>query len=314
MNNQIGLTALWLMATAMLSFCLNINAAEQWPRSEDPKTLPYQAMNMSQFIKLEEGYFKALKVADFAELKPFYQHDVLPLTAPGETEEPQKNQMSLLKSKRAYGWGVLAINPAAQQALFLQVPHRFYDKWTAAISAHWWQSGQFKLAMLNTVHRHAGREQDKPINSDFSSAQNNPMLAATRAFIANFKQPVVLQLHGYSKASRNSKTAQKADVILSHGANLPTAYLVKLNKAKACLNRNIAGVVDGIDEGAALVFPHDVTELGGTKNIIGKELRYMGYYQHFVHIELSLVLRQKMRDDNQLSLQVLDCITGPLND
>lgn len=294
-----------LLTVLMLLQCNAL--AQSWPRNENPKQLPYQAMEISQFIKLEAAYIKALKEADFTALEPFYLVDSLPLAEGIKgKKENQQILINLLKTKRVYGWGMLAVNPLAVDSLFLQVPHRFHDSFTADISAHWWQSGRFKLAMLNNVHRHTGRELDKPVNSDWSTSANNPMLAATRAFVSSFKQPLVLQLHGYSKDKRRTKAAQNADVILSHGANLPTAYLSKLIKAGAC--------IDEQTKMKTLVFPHDVTELGATKNIIGKELRFLGYYQHFVHIELSKTLRQQMQADSALSLQILDCIIDPLVD
>jgi hypothetical protein len=61
----------------------------------------------------------------------------------------------------------------------------------------------------------------------------------------------------------------------------------------------------------ALVFPKGVTELGGTKNLIGKELRKFGHFHNFYHIELSEDVRKALRKDQSVAQQLLNCIAGP---
>lgn len=275
--------------------------ATTWPEEDNPKTLPYQPVSMAQFSELEAGFSKAFADDDFFPLRAYYQVDSLVDFNFYAYESKHRNRkVTLLKSKRDYGWGLLALKPKVKNNWFLQASHRYYDKWTADIVADWWQSGHFKAVMLNTVHRHAGRDKKQPINSDFSSAANNPMLAASRAFAGYFDKPLVLQLHGFSKGKRNSEVAQNADVILSYGANLPTLYLSKLVFANECISR--------VAEVETLVYPEEVNELGGSKNVVGKALRQLGFFEQFIHIELSREMRKAMRKDRWLSTQILNCV------
>ncbi|NQZ07332.1 MAG: hypothetical protein HRT35_09250 [Algicola sp.] len=259
----------------------------------------YKPPDMATFIQLEKAFDQAFRADDLEPLSAFYQTRLK-----GDGQQ----SLSVLKSAQNIGWGTLTLNPAAtiinneKQAMFLQVPHRFFDKWTADIANHWLQTGRFKVSMTNTVSRYLGREAKPPYNSDFSTAPNNPFVGATRAFINSFAEPLVLQLHGFNPKKRKSVDAQHADLILSHGANLPYPYLKTLTKAAACVEKDM-----GLK---ALVYPKDVQELGGTKNLVGKQLRKKGYFQRFIHIEMSDVLRKKLRDSSELSIQLLNCILG----
>jgi hypothetical protein len=259
----------------------------------------YKPPSIAIFIQLEKAFDQAFRADDLEALSQFYQTNL---------KSDGQQSLSVLKSAKDIGWGTITLNHGAalshnaKQSLFLQVPHRFYDKWTADVANHWLLSGRFKVAMTNTVSRHLGRDATPPYNSDFSTAPNNPFVAATRAFIHSFADPLVLQLHGFSPKKRKSVEAQHADLILSHGANLPHPYLKTLTKAAACIEKDM-----GLK---ALVYPKNVRELGGTKNLVGKQLRKKGYFQRFIHIEMSYELRKKLRDSGELSIQLLDCLLG----
>lgn len=292
---QNNLTMLVLL---LLSTVVN---GETWPEEEHPKSLAYQSVSMEQFSELEAGFDHVFASNDFSGLMTFYHMDPLPNAKASDLETTQHHpRITLLKSKRVYGWGVMEYAPKGKNNWFLQVSHRYHDKWTADIAADWWQSAQFKAVMLNSVHRYAGRDKGLGVNTDFSSAANNPMLAASRAFVSHFDHALVFQLHGFSKAKRKNLPAQQADVILSYGVNLPTMYLAKLHRAKNCI-ASVAKV-------EVLVFPAQINELGGTTNVIGQGLRQLGFFEQFIHIELSREIRKAMNQDPRLSAQVLNCI------
>ena len=295
------LILLWIVTFAG---AFEASANDDWRTVGESKiveTKGYKPPDMATFMQLEKAFDQAFRTDDLQLLSEFYQTRLK-----GDGQQ----SLSVLKSAQNIGWGTLTLNPAAtftnanneHKAMFLQVPHRFFDKWTADIANHWLQTGRFKVGMTNTVSRHIGREAKPPYNSDFSTAPNNPLVAATRAFINSFADPLVLQLHGFSPKKRKSVDAQHADLILSHGANLPYPYLKTLTQGAMCVEKDMGLKV--------LVYPKDVQELGGTKNLVGKQLRKKGYFQRFMHIEMSDVLRKKLRDSSELSIQLLNCLLG----
>jgi hypothetical protein len=274
-----------LLTSALLSLVCATSV-----QAKDAKMMPYKAPDMNTFIKLENAFSQAFKTGDLAVLKTFYQL------------KGQEKPASVLHSNDNLGWGQVTINHTDENPVFLQVPHRYHDKWTVDIAEHWLKTGRFKAAMVNSVHRYAGKNAKPKVNSDFTTAANSPFLAATRAFISSFTDPLIIQLHGFDKSKRRSEQVQSADVILSHGAKLPDVYLNRLEAATACIQTQMSV--------NALVYPKTVNELGATKNLMGKALRKMGYYQQFIHVELSGEIRNKLRQSPKLSVQLLDCITG----
>ena len=260
----------------------------------DPKAAPYQVADSKTYMKLESAFKVALTTDNITLLENFYD-----VTLQAQADQP----VSVLRSKPELGWGVVSIDHSAKSSMLLQVPHRYFDTYTADIAEHWLNTGRFKLAIVNTVHRYGGKNREPAVNSDFSTAPNSAFIAATQAFITTYKQPLILQLHGYSKANRRTFEGQQADVILSHGANLPMPYLTKLTKAAECISSEMSYQVK--------VFPKGVAELGGTKNVIGRELRKLGHFQQFIHIELSKEVRIALRKDRPLAELLLNCIAGP---
>jgi hypothetical protein len=272
---------------------LLLSSAAVSPAFAKPKQVPYKVADSRTFVKLENAFKIALRKDDLSLLSDFYRTTL---------KAKDDQSISVLRSKDELGWGVVSIDHAANSPLLLQVPHRYFDKYTADIAKHWLKTGRFKMAIVNSVHRHAGLLQQPKVNSDQSTAPNSPFIAATRAFVTSYKQPKILQLHGFSQSKRRTFEGQRADIVLSHGANMPLPYLNQLTSAAKCI-KSVMGY-------NALVFPKGVIELGGTKNVIGKEMRKFGHFHHFFHIELSQDVRIALRKDEQAAQQLLHCIVG----
>ena len=278
----------------LAGLCTLLLTGAHWPEPlEQPKHLPYRTVNLPQFVKLEQGFEQALKQKQFDKLEAYY-------------EVNKDSAMAVMESDPELGWGaVLMFAPLPQQQdWFLQVPHRFHDLYTADIAEHWLATGQFKLAMINTVHRHAGGNLDPERNSDFSTAPKNAMLAASRAFVRHSRKPLIIQLHGFSQDSRTTDIAREADMILSYGAALSAQRMKPLQKAARCLQDRME-----ID---ARVYPLEVSELGGTRNIVGRDLRNKGFLTQFVHVEISKPLRKKLRNNAPQARQLLGCLVSYL--
>lgn len=275
LSNKL-VASLWL-----LLYAAQLSASAQ---QTEPMALRWRA----NFIALEQAFGAAF---DANQLTPLHRFYLPGKGIPGSLQ---------LTSKPAQGMGSIAFNPAQLNAVFVQVPHRFFDKATATIARHWFASGGVKLLMTNSLHRHQGRKSQPAYNSDYSTATSSPLLAATRSFMRSYDSPLIIQLHGFSRHKRSSKAAQQAAVILSHGADLPAHFLHALNQAAACIHRQLGA--------NALVFPQQVSELGGTQNVIGKQLQKLGYMQRFYHVELSAALRTKLSKNRDLSLGLLHCL------
>jgi hypothetical protein len=290
---------------------------------------PYTAIDKMRFMALEQAFFKAFRNKDLVHLQPYYTEQDFYLTRSKHQQETQSNlNLDPIQNDRAsveklkaeknaadflasfpqqialsqpdLGWGRLVLNGRFDQSIFLQIPHRFHDKYTETIGQQWWKTNLFHLVMVNSAHRHQGKKQNPAINSDFSTAPYNPFLAATRAYIRAFKQPFIVQLHGFNRQKRKTDDGRNADIILSHGVKLPSPLLNKLDTLAACIKK--------IGFSKVKIYPQQVTELGATKNIIGDALRQQGYLTQFLHIEMSKTVRKKLVQNEELSMKMAQCV------
>jgi hypothetical protein len=275
---------------------------KQTPAKGNNGSDSYTALDKMKFMRLEQAFFKAFRTKDLSHLQPyyttqaFYQEQEKQI---GSTFSPQYPQQTAV-SKPELGWGSLVQNRHFKKSIFLQVPHRFHDQYTETIGRQWWQTNLFHMVMVNSAHRHQGKKQEPAINSDFSTAPYNPFLAATRAYIRAFKQPLVVQLHGYNRQKRKTSAGRSADIILSHGVKLPSPLLNNLQTLATCFKQ--------VGSFKVKIYPQQVTELGATKNIIGDALRQQGYLTQFLHIEMSKTVRKKLSQDTELSMKMADCV------
>lgn len=266
----------------LLLLCLPLSGLAKAPSA---KQRPYVEPDIDAYLQLQRGFKLALVDQDPAGLAQYYDHK-------------RQSGRDRYTAKEALGWGRLFVYPDNDSKLFLQVPHRYHDKWTWEIARQWRDSGKFKAVMVNNVHRYAEQE----VDSDYSTAERNPMLAATQVFIKHYWRAGVIQLHGFSEQKRQSTKAKDADIILSHGMALPQQSLKALLAAQACIKQNM--------DLNALVYPIDVNELGGTRNQVVKAFKRRGRINGFVHVEMSLALRQALVEDPKQSEQLLVCLTG----
>ena len=106
-----------------------------------------------------------------------------------------------------------------------------------------------------------------------------------KAFAVHHRDGIVMQIHGFDGNKRATRAARDARAIISDGTVHPGDKLVG---TLACLR-------DALGPGVKL-YPSDVTELGGTRNLQG-----LWYRENsrglFLHVELNLALRKLLRDD-----------------
>jgi hypothetical protein len=205
-------------------------------------------------------------------------------------------------SKKTLGWGQFALvtRHTKQGDFFVQVTHRFNDRHTLNIANHLWNSRRVELVYANVVHRHTHKGKTLNSNSDFSSAFPSPLVAATRAWLAYKPNGVIIQLHGFNQSKRKSATAQAANMIISHGINTQSEETPILSSLKQCIQQSLKITVE--------IYPTEVRELGGTLNVVGKEVRERSSFTQFLHLEIDSETRKRLRQNKKESLTMFDCV------
>lgn len=258
-----------------------------------PRSDYYQSVTPAKQTVLEESFLALFRDHQSDALTEFYDL---------QRADWREHEVMLAASKPDLGWGVWGYRPQARQQIFLQAPHRFFDLDTAAIAEMGWQAGIAELFMMNSVHRHAGQVQDPVVNSDMSSARRSALLAASEAWLAVNPDGIIVQLHGFATAKRETPEARSAGIILSHGTRERFLTDTRLHSIQACLTRLLNVQV--------LRYPEQVGELGGTLNNVAKALASWGKSEQFIHVEMSREVRETLVKDEEKTRLALQCIAG----
>ncbi|MDX1299700.1 MAG: hypothetical protein R3260_15895 [Pseudomonas sp.] len=185
------------------------------------------------------------------------------------------------------GRGAYLIRTELVSAPLLQAPHRYFDKHSGTLVMQLFLQGPFKAAAWNTVHR---RE------ADLARQQNSYFTAFARALTASLPDSLLIQVHGYSSAQRNTASGRESQLILSAGHHWPSN---RHRLMADCLQQRVSN--------KAMLFPVQTRELGGTLNPVASALHEAGF-DNFVHLELSASLRQQLSDDAGLSNALASCL------
>jgi len=181
------------------------------------------------------------------------------------------------------GQGLYLIRQGAAAALLLQVPHGYFDRFTDDIAAGLVQ-GPIRMFAFNTVPRHYTRGGTK-VDADFAHRADNLFTSLTRAFARVYPAGRLVQLHGFSPEKRDTAAGRSAAVIVSSGSPRPTPASLQVAQCLRAL----------LDE-PVRIYPGEVHELGAITNRQGKLLRQQGH-AGFVHVELSSMLRERLRSE-----------------
>ena len=200
---------------------------------------------------------------------------------------------------RKYGRGFYLFADKPENSIGLFAPHRFTDELTGSICLAMALENAFRSVAWNTVKRQGGGS--SPDYWDFAKLRNTYLVALTKAFARAFPSGYHVQLHGYETAKRRTAAGDRSDVILSNGSDRPRGEILSL---RDCLKENGFGRV--------LVYPTDVHELGATKNVSGIILREMGN-QGFVHIEMNVELRKRLKDQSDVRRAFTGCLVRELH-
>ena len=209
-----------------------------------------------------------------------------PLT--GWTLETRDSSFVLQPHKQGNQHGEVHFNQERQHCI-ISVPHRFYDKHTLTIGTALFQQ-VCQLLVTNTQHRHSA--EPGAASMDYSKQLVNIHNAAIQGYTSLYPNTKVFQIHGFSRNKRSTTAGKNSDIILSQGHSND----VKLWQMQACF--------------AAIgyrtkVYPQQVTELGGTRNVLhGLGIRP----HHFIHIELSYQVRKQLVSNQQQLQQFSECV------
>lgn len=198
--------------------------------------------------------------------------------------------LTLTEKSKLLVAGEIHYQPSGKHCI-AYAPHRFYDKHTDTIALA--LLGDCEVFLANTVHR----------NTDAYDGQKSDLgkhrYSVTNAFIETYASTVeniiIYQFHGFDTNKRRTKQARSSDVILSQGSKPASAKLQRINQ---CLKDKL--------QLTSLVYPLEVTELGGTKNILNQ---IAPNNSEFFHIELSYTLRTQLVQQPNLMSQFKTCIT-----
>jgi hypothetical protein len=195
-----------------------------------------------------------------------------------------------------------------QRELVLAAPHAFFDEQTGIIAgsiffAHVATDPRMRAFFTNTLHRYRDRP-GKAIPHDDSAADvcHNPqhLFSAVTEAAARLAPMTFVQIHGFGSAQTRS-----ADVIVSAGNK----------KASTPRARAVAAGLARILESSVTVFPEETSELGATTNVQGQLLAKIPGAE-FVHIEMSMPIRQRLVQDpnllGRLGVQLMEDATRTL--
>ena len=179
----------------------------------------------------------------------------------------------------------------------LQAPHAKSDKYTGRIAALIFSEGAFKAAMWNSVPRKTRVENSvTDMTADMAHLPGTYWQAVTEGFARHYGDGKIIQLHGYAQSKRKSAAGRDSDMIISAGHRYPPHWVQELAQ---CLKKKLSGNIS--------LYPYDVKELGATTNVQGHLLQNLGF-NGFLHIEMSLPMRQQLLQKPDLRQLLLSCI------
>ena len=178
--------------------------------------------------------------------------------------------------------------------VIIQAPHPFFDLHTGELVAKLFAEGPFLGAYWSSVHRYrATRDEtpEAPIHpGDVAHQPGSAFQAATVGAALGHSEVRFVQLHGFSQATAET------DVILSSGDRglIPHG-----------LGRNLSPSL-----GKVWLYGQDTGVLGATTNAQQKALNE-AQPGRFVHVELALGVRRRLRRDPNLREELARALRAP---
>lgn len=185
------------------------------------------------------------------------------------------------------GRGLFAI--ASQGRHALQAPHVPSDGLTGEILLRYATDGLPRALAWNTLPRS---------KADMAHSDGTYFMAFSQAYATVFPNDKIIQIHGFDGSQRRTRSAEHSGAIVS--ATHKNASR-ELRAAVDCLKQRL--------DPDTRLYGQDVSELGGTTNSIARTLRRDGF-EGFIHVELSLPLREALHDEAGKRLSLFECLGG----
>jgi len=185
---------------------------------------------------------------------------------------------------RNRGAGAVALRVAAEASLVVEVPHSFFDEGTLPIGLAVFEELGAIALLVNTVHRGgAGVDEEERAERARSGSSESDVAHQTQSFFHQahlelgrvWPRAQVVQLHGF----RDEKVPTAKIVVSAAGTPAAVAPLAK------ALN-------DAFGPATARLYPEEVDQLGGTRNVQAEANRDEG--RDFVHLELAASFRSQL--------------------
>jgi hypothetical protein len=182
------------------------------------------------------------------------------------------------------GWYLFRTNH--QSSIALEAPHARNDIHTGMIALRLFLAGQTRVLAASTITRH---------RADVAHLDDTFFQAFTLAFARACPTGLVVQLHGFESEKHR---AVKADIIASAGTRSPEPWLANLvEQLRVATTLPVLG------------YPKDTMELGATLNAQGRALQQTPHCR-FLHLELSMELRERLTRDDELRRAILNCLSA----
>lgn len=186
---------------------------------------------------------------------------------------------------RRSGRGLYAIADRGRHAL--QAPHVPSDGLTGDIVLRYADDALPRALAWNTVPR---------AKADLAHVDRSYFTAFSLAYARVHPGDRIIQIHGFDGGRRRTVEAGRSSAIISAAHASPGPAL---RAGVQCLRKRL-------DPGVSL-YGQDVRELGGTTNRTAQALRAAGF-EGFLHVELSLPMREALREDASRRLALFECL------
>ena len=191
------------------------------------------------------------------------------------------------KSDQRWGRGIYAIRAGSSSQIVLQAPHRFNDAKTGVIARKIFEEHDVWAVAFNTVHRK---------ELDLAHCERHYFNAFTEAVVALRARSVMLQLHGFSNATKTN-AGRSANMIVSDTTKFPGRYA-----------RRVAEEFKfNFGKSHTRLYPLETRWLGGTNNHQANLVQQLGSVG-FLHLEMNPSFRQQLASTASVREQFLASI------
>jgi hypothetical protein len=193
------------------------------------------------------------------------------------------------------GRGFFVFRRGCVTSIAFQAPHARDDLLTGPLASKLFRESRAAAAAWSTAPRSAAVK-ESTATADLAHLSESLLGSFTRAFAAAHPKGIVVQLHGFDGEERRCADSPGWPIVVSGGTRLaPPWILDTASRLERAFGDRVA------------VYPRDIGELGGTTNAQARLLRSLGH-SGFLHIEMDLDARRRLKDCQALRAAFLGCL------